>query len=115
MSQSIPDPAKNRQKLTSIGQSDVLRFYDRLDDASKKKLLAQLAALDLDNIAQLAETHVRHKPTVQLPRKIEPVKPFPHVPADAEQRRLYSDAEARGNELLKHGKIGAFLVAGGQG
>lgn len=103
-----------RAKLQSIGQTNVLRFIDQLDDAGKKKLLGQLAALDLNHIAKLADTYVKHKPHVPLPSEINPVTAYPRVADDA-RRQLYRDALAKGRELLSQGKVAAFLVAGGQG
>ena len=41
-----------REKLKMIGQSHVLRFWDQLDPAGRKRLLGQLSALDLDAIAE---------------------------------------------------------------
>ena len=58
-----------REKLTAIGQDHVLRFYDGLDPAGRVKLAKQLAALDLDDIAELAESHVRNKPPIPLPKE----------------------------------------------
>jgi UDP-N-acetylglucosamine/UDP-N-acetylgalactosamine diphosphorylase len=103
-----------REKLKSIHQQNVLRFVDQLGLDSQKKLEAQLRALDLDHIAELAETQVREKAPLPLPKSIEPVKAYPRE-ANAEHRALYQQAEQRGQELLRQGKIGAFLVAGGQG
>lgn len=108
------DEKSIRAKLNEIAQGHVLRFWDQLDPAGRKKLLDQLAALDLDSIAELAETEVRHKPQLALPKDIQPVQAYPRQP-DAQRRQLYRDAEIRGQELLHQGKIGAFLVAGGQG
>src|SRR5206468_6339695 len=59
--------------------------------------------------------YVRHKPEIRLPKDIKPVQTYPRTPQTAEQRELYARAERRGHELLREGKIGAFLVAGGQG
>jgi UDP-N-acetylglucosamine/UDP-N-acetylgalactosamine diphosphorylase len=103
-----------REKLKSIHQQNVLRFFDQLNPDSQKKLEAQLRALDLDHIAELAGTQVREKAPLPLPKSIEPVKAYPRE-ANAEHRALYQQAEQRGQELLRQGKIGAFLVAGGQG
>ncbi len=103
-----------QQKLGSIGQGHVLRFADKLDPAGRAKLMKQLESLDLDAIAQLADSQVRTKAPLPLPKDIQPVKAYPRVPGP-DQVQLYKDAENRGHELLKSGKIGAFLVAGGQG
>src|SRR5262249_8992106 len=96
-------------------QPQVLRFFDQLDDAGKRKLLAQLAALDLDSIWELVKSHVTQRPHMPLPTKIDPVNPYPRTPRHGEQKELYERATARGIELLKQGKVGAFLVAGVQG
>jgi len=100
--------------LASIGQSQVLRFADSLDQKSKSQLFSQLASLDLSNISALIDTQVKINAPVGLPQKIEPVQAYPRVP-DASQKQQYDDAHARGVELLKAGKVAAFLVAGGQG
>jgi UDP-N-acetylglucosamine/UDP-N-acetylgalactosamine diphosphorylase len=103
-----------REKLKKIDQLQVLAFWDRLNSGQREKLSGQLATLHLDSIAELAETEIRHKPQIPLPRDIQPVQAYPREP-DATRRQLYDDAEQRGHELLRQGKIGAFLVAGGQG
>jgi UDP-N-acetylglucosamine/UDP-N-acetylgalactosamine diphosphorylase len=103
-----------RRKLESTGQSQVLRFGDQLDATGRQQLFSQLAFLDLDAIAELAETQVRRKATTPLPQRIQPVDAYPRQPS-ADQAQLYDDAQRRGNELLKQGKVAAFLVAGGQG
>jgi UDP-N-acetylglucosamine/UDP-N-acetylgalactosamine diphosphorylase len=103
-----------RTKLQSIGQGSVLRFFAELDPAGQKRLMRQIDALDLDHIAHLVDSQVKQKPALDLPKEINPVKAYPHKPG-AEHRELYQQAEQRGLELLRQGKVGAFLVAGGQG
>ncbi|HEX4794964.1 MAG TPA: UDPGP type 1 family protein [Humisphaera sp.] len=108
------DKSALQSKLKSAGQEQVLRFYDQLDAAGRAKLEKQLASQHLDTLKQLAKEYVTHKPQIPLPKEIRPVKAYPRVP-DAKQRALYDQAQQRGRELLKAGKIAAFLVAGGQG
>ncbi|MGA2229603.1 MAG: UDPGP type 1 family protein [Tepidisphaeraceae bacterium] len=108
------DTSALRSKLAAIGQEHVLRYVDRLDASGQEKLLAQVAALDLAAIADLADEYVRNKPKIKLPSDIRPAKYLPAMP-DASRRNLYADAEVRGEQLLKEGKVAAFLVAGGQG
>jgi UDP-N-acetylglucosamine/UDP-N-acetylgalactosamine diphosphorylase len=100
-----------RQKLESIGQSQVLRFWDELDETGREKLLSQLQAMDLDAIPSLVDEYVIHKPRIALPDQIEPVKAYPWESSDP----LYRQARERGQQLLRDGKVAAFLVAGGQG
>lgn len=102
------------QKLANMNQLGVLRFYEKLETAGKEKLVMQLEALDLPLIAELIETQVKIKAPIELPKDIQPVKPFGRKPGP-DQKDLYGRAEARGNELLSQGKVAGFLVAGGQG
>jgi UDP-N-acetylglucosamine/UDP-N-acetylgalactosamine diphosphorylase len=103
-----------REKLAAIGQQHVLRFFESLPPEGQRKLLSQLSLLDLGMLADLAESYVRHKPELKLPKDIQPVKAYPRE-AGPDQKKLYDDARRKGEELLRGGKIGAFLVAGGQG
>ena len=102
------------EKLASIGQPNVLRFFDSLPESGKAVLSNQLAGLDLDAMKQLIETQVKVKAAIPIPKNIAPVKAYPNKPAP-DQEKLYADAKARGLELLKQGKVAGFLVAGGQG
>jgi UDP-N-acetylglucosamine/UDP-N-acetylgalactosamine diphosphorylase len=104
-----------RQKLVAVGQDQVLRFAGELQPAQQQRLGAQLGALDLEQIKGLADEYVRQAPKLHTPKDIQAVQPLPRVPKTPEQEKLYRDAEARGRQLLREGKIGAFLVAGGQG
>jgi UDP-N-acetylglucosamine/UDP-N-acetylgalactosamine diphosphorylase len=104
-----------RQKLAAAGQEHVLRFADRLDPAGRERLAAQLSVLDLGLMNRLAQEYVKSKPPLRLPKDIQPVQMYSRQPRDEKQRKLYRDAENRGRDLLRAGKVGAFLVAGGQG
>src|SRR5688572_4904505 len=104
----------HRQKLASGGQEHLLRFASELPPQGQQKLEKQLAALDLPLIQSLVEQYVVRKPEIHLPADIQPVTPYPRQPGPG-QEKLYADALARGVELLRAGKVGAFLVAGGQG
>src|SRR5215210_4772533 len=100
------DHSALRQKLDQIAQSHVLRFWDSLDEGGRNKLASQLYALDLDAIADLVQTQVKKKATIPLPKEIKPVQAYPHPSkANAEQRKLYADAEKRGGEMLRQGKV----------
>jgi UDP-N-acetylglucosamine/UDP-N-acetylgalactosamine diphosphorylase len=109
----MPNPDL-RATFTSLGQAGVFRFFDSLDDAGKAKLLGQLGAIDAANLKSLIAGYVTSKPHIELPREIKPVDAYPRTP-DAARKDFYAKAMARGEQLLKEGKIAAFLVAGGQG
>jgi UDP-N-acetylglucosamine/UDP-N-acetylgalactosamine diphosphorylase len=108
------DASSLKRKLDAAGQSHVLRFWDTLSDDQRQGLAKQIESLDLEHIKHLVDTQVRVKAAIPLPTRIAPATAYPRVP-DEKDRQLYIDAEKRGHELLKQGKVGAFLVAGGQG
>jgi len=103
-----------KKQLNDIGQDQVLRFYDELNDTGKAKLAAQVEALDMDGLSELISGYVTSLPKINLPNDIQPVQVYPREP-DASNRALYARATERGKQLLREGKVGAFLVAGGQG
>src|SRR4051812_32476539 len=108
------DLAELRKKLSAHHQEKTLRFVDQLPEQGKNKLLGQLLAFDLDSISKLVKEYVTQKPHIPIPRDIRPVKVYPYRPT-AELRDQYAKAAQRGMQLVKEGKVGAFLVAGGQG
>jgi len=108
------DLVELRRTLSAHHQDKTLRFIDQLPEGGKKKLLGQLSALDLDSISKLTKEYVTQKPHIALPKDIRPVKVYPNKPT-AEVRELYERARTRGMQLVKEGKVAAFLVAGGQG
>ena len=103
-----------RGKLDAIGQGHVLAHWDDLDDAGKARLAGQLRQLDLDEVAKLAESHVKRRPPADLPRETAPPNVLPRL-ADSGRQEMYDAAEKAGETLLDAGKVAAFLVAGGQG
>lgn len=103
-----------RPKFEAVGQTNVFKFASSLSPESQAKLAAQLEAYDPAHLAELVRDYVKQKPHVALPSDIKPVAALPQKP-DAAQKDHYAKALARGNELLRAGKVGAFLVAGGQG
>lgn len=108
------DVAALSQTLEQIGQARVAKQLNSLSGDAQKKLADQLSALDLPSIGKLVETFVKQKTALPLPSNIQPAKIYPRQ-ADAEHRSLYREAEQRGDQLLREGKVAAFLVAGGQG
>ncbi|MEM1212311.1 MAG: UDPGP type 1 family protein [Planctomycetota bacterium] len=106
--------AAAQSTLDAIGQAQVLRYYDTLDDAGKDQLLTQIEGIDWDELARLIESHVKQQPTIPLPEVIEPAPTYPASPtADLEAK--YTEAHALGEQLIRDGQVAAFCVAGGQG
>ena len=104
-----------RLLLADAGQSHVLAFWDRLDEAARARLLAQAAAIDWPAVARLravlaASAAGSNGRTVG--RSDGPMSPAPVVELAGDARAA---AFARGEEELRAGRVAALLVAGGQG
>lgn len=111
----MPDLAAIRDRLAAVGQSHVLRFFDELPPDGKRNLLAQVEALDLRALPDLIERYVRHKPREHVPADLAPAACYPRDARSAARPWDRASYRAKGEELLRAGKIAAFTVAGGQG
>jgi UDP-N-acetylglucosamine/UDP-N-acetylgalactosamine diphosphorylase len=101
-------PGELRDRLRRHRQEHVLAFWDRLDDGQRRELVAQLQALDFEQLGRLyAQRHEAH--AAPSPERIGPVPCVPFDAADDPQRRRL------GEELLRRGAVAALVVAGGQG
>jgi UDP-N-acetylglucosamine/UDP-N-acetylgalactosamine diphosphorylase len=98
--------------LRPHGQEHVLRYWDELDMAGRRKLAAQIEAVDLALLASLARQQSATHDWAALARKASP--PPAMRLAD---RTGHKATEARqcGAASLAAGKIGVIIVAGGQG
>lgn len=93
-------------RLTSHGQEHLLKYYDELDSEKKTSLLEQIANLDfslLEFIGDGAKANEKGR--------LEPLGAL--TIAEIEAKR--DSYEKRGLEALRAGKVGAVLLAGGQG
>ncbi len=111
----MPDVETLGRILEQRGQSQLLRFYDQLDQAAQVSLLEQIAAIDWENVDDLIHRYVLDRRQVALPASIDPPEIVPARPEDDEQKKRLQEARQRGRELLVEGKVAAFTVAGGQG
>jgi len=105
-----------RDELTRCGQGHLLAFWSDLGPSEKQQLLAQIDDLDLARIPGWVETLVRNQSEGSIcPRDFEPAQSYsPKPPTEAEGGK-YAQAVQLGQEMIAAGKVGAFVVAGGQG
>ena len=104
-----------RHRLSAIGQDHVLTFFDALDAGAQAALLAQIESLHPESLPALIERYVTHPAKAQ---NAKPPEPAPHYPADPTSRdRPWDLPKYRkiGEDLIRAGKVAAFVVAGGQG
>jgi len=98
--------------LKEHNQMHVLNFWDRLTAEQQQKLLLQIEQLDFRSITRM-QTILRANATA---KGAEVVKAEPQPPEVLQLDGPQSnDAVEAGEQLLKAGKVGVLVVAGGQG
>src|SRR5262249_24384415 len=109
----------NRQelaaRLTPVGQAHLLHFWDELDDAGRRNLASQIAAVDLQQISQLFRQGAASQDWAAMSRRATPPPAMRLADRESGKRLTSADARKRGAEALASGEIGVLLVAGGQG
>jgi len=103
-----------KQELAAIGQEHILAFYEGQSEDAKADLLDQISRLDLARIPDWVDNYVKNEHSIEIPAEFDPATSYPSVPAEGMQDG-YAKARQLGEKLLREGKVGAFVVAGGQG
>jgi UDP-N-acetylglucosamine/UDP-N-acetylgalactosamine diphosphorylase len=104
-------------RLRSHGQDHALRFWDELSPSQRQALARQIEDLDLAHVMALAKRDdesgespaqraLRAVPPAELVRAPRPGEPLPPE---------WAAAQKTGEDLLRAGRVGAILVAGGEG
>jgi UDP-N-acetylglucosamine/UDP-N-acetylgalactosamine diphosphorylase len=115
----LMQPMSNHRELAArlapFNQEHLLRFWDELDEAGRKNLASQIAAIDLEQVARLFHQGAGLQDWAAMSRRATPA-PAMRL-ADRQSGRPWTSAQARerGAEALAAGEIGVLLVAGGQG
>lgn len=99
--------------LEPLGQAHLLRFWDELPEASRRKLAEQIQSLDWETFSHLAAAESVSQNWEQLASQISPPQAMTLLEQADPQRR--KAAEALGHAALAAGQVGFVLVAGGQG
>lgn len=92
--------------LKEHGQEHIFAAYQKLDEEGKKKLAAQVERIDWSIVAM-----ANHEELKQERGKLEPLSALEVTEIEKDKER-YSKI---GIDAIKAGKIGAVLLAGGQG
>ena len=103
-----------KKVLKKHRQGHLLAFWDQLDTAQKRNLLAQVQKLDLAKIDNWAANCIKKSAPAAISTDLVPASSYSPYPADP-QKHKYAKALEWGGELIKQGKVAAFVVAGGQG
>lgn len=111
----IPTLSDTRSMLARAGQEHILKFVDQLSDHERSRLLAQIAEIDFDSLPRLIEQYVHRIPEFRLPPDLVPAPYYPIDPGSNLRRWDRGAMKRAGEELLRRGRVAAFVVAGGQG
>ncbi|MBL8891895.1 MAG: UTP--glucose-1-phosphate uridylyltransferase [Planctomycetaceae bacterium] len=100
-------------RLASFNQHHVLRFWAELDLEQQQQLARQLERVDLELMAKLFQ---KTRETTDWSGLAKRANSPPSVTlANQAEPKLRREAIAVGEQALRAGKVGAILVAGGQG
>lgn len=101
------------KRLASFNQQHVLRFWSQLGSEQRNRLIAQLERVDLELLANLFQQARGKIDWSDLANRAN--SPPSVTLADQAEPQLRREAIAIGEQALRAGKVGAILVAGGQG
>ena len=105
---------KLRAAAAAHGQGHVFRWWRRLSQAGRKRLLAQVRAIDFAELDALIAKHVRGRSQGVRLGALRPAEPIA-LPTTAAGRAERRRAIHVGEEAIGQGHVAALVVAGGQG
>lgn len=94
------------EKLKSIKQSHIFKYWDQLSNSEKETLLAQIENIDIHTFQKQQELLFKQTNS-NFPPSITPFTNY--------HKAGTPDAIAEGKKLLSEGKVGCLILAGGQG
>ncbi len=104
-----------RARFARGGQSQVFRFWDRLDQREKELLIGQIKKIDLEKIVGLTSGLTLKEEEEKIENaEIRPAPSIAH-PKNGGNPRVWTRARTVGEEALSCSKVGVLTVAGGQG
>ena len=103
------------ERVRKHNQGHLLAFFDELNEVQRRNLLDQLDGLPWSSLPRWIEQNVKTDHSPHIPDRLKPAPSFPPVPRDGQMTKKYAEACALGETLIAQGKVGAFVVAGGQG
>ena len=104
-----------KKLLKKHNQSHLLAFWEQLDVAQKQNLAAQIEPLDFSKIDDWVANYIKKPISAAIPTDFKPARSYNPNAVEPKQERKYTKARKLGKELISAGKVGALVVAGGQG
>lgn len=111
----MADIEQLRESYKAAGQEHVFRFWDRLNEAQRGKLVSQATSIDLGEVQRLVDSLVLGAGEAGLDYgRLQPA-PYVPLPTHGGNPGDWHAAYETGETYLAEGKVAAFTVAGGQG
>lgn len=108
-------PESIRLELEKHCQPHLLRWWDELDEPQQQRLLDQISHIDFARVQALILDRTTGESDPDRSRRARPPETLVRRPESGGDPRVWREAEQRGRDLLRAGRVGAILVAGGQG
>ncbi len=103
------------QELRDHDQHHLLTFWNELSPAERHMLVEQIRGIDFAELSRLLAGQETATDWGALARKAEPPPAFRLSDTGGKRQFSAEEARARGVAALAAGRVGAILVAGGQG
>ncbi len=113
-------PLTIAERLDFYHQDHLLEGWDDLSPPQQAAFAAQLESVDFDQLTDLIAQQKSHHSTenetpAQRAYRARSPRSLVRLPRTVAEQAEWKAAEQRGEELLRAGRVGAILVAGGQG
>ena len=99
-----------KSKLDKYNQSQLLNFYDTLDEDKKMKLLSQIEKIDFEQMNKLYR-----KTQEKIEFGNDKIEPISYVEKDKMNKTEIEEYDRLGSNIIKSGKLAVVTMAGGQG
>lgn len=114
MASDHPGPSdieRLRAEFEAHGQGHVFRFWEQLDAPARERFARQAASIDLPAVVR-GYRRTQAAPD-EAPAELSPVPVVPSLERGGDPA-AHQAARERGEALLREGRVGAMVVAGGQ-
>ncbi len=103
-----------KELFAEHGQSHVFKYWDELNSSEQEALLNDCRSVDFDWLSERCNNVQAGIEEFTLPKEVSPA-PIIKLPQTQDELARAQSAKAIGEEAIRAGRLGVFLVAGGQG
>ncbi len=113
-------PLTITERLNFYNQGHLLSGWDELSPEQQAVLTSQLEAIDFDQLINLLDQHKSNSNSsaetpAQRAQRARAPSSLVRLPQTPAEHAKWQAVTQRGEQILREGKVGAILVAGGQG